>query len=113
MNDTVLMILVVGTLLLFCVMIGGGIFMVRASNANYRKRLALVTGAAQRERRQRGGKDTSGARRRQIQGKIKELEDQRKQTVRKRALADLAAAGRLEPQRQTVLSHQRGISPWS
>lgn len=90
MNDTVLMIIVVGTLLLFSVMIGGGIFMVRASQANYRRRLAMVTGAAQRERRQRGGgKDTSVARRRQIQGKIKELEEQRKQTVRKRALADL------------------------
>ena len=78
-------------------MIGGGIFMVRASQANYRRRLAMVTGAAQRERRQRGGgKDTSVARRRQIQGKIKELEEQRKQTVRKRALADLSGSSRLE-----------------
>ncbi len=90
MNDTVLMIIVVGSLLLLTVIVGGGIFVARASQANYRRRLAMVTGAAQRERRQRGGgKDTSVARRRQIQGKIKELEDQRKQTARKQAMADL------------------------
>lgn len=90
MNDTVLITLIAGAVLLFGTMVAGGLMMIRASNSNYRKRLALVSGTTHQERRQRGSnRDTSGARRRQIQGKLKELEGQRKQTVRKRALADL------------------------
>jgi tight adherence protein B len=90
MNETAMIVLTAGALLLFATLVGGGIMAVRASNSTYRRRLALVTGDAQRERRQRGGgKDTSGARRKQIQGKIRELEEQRKQTQRKQALKDL------------------------
>ena len=90
MNDTAMMALVVGALLLIATLLGGGFMVMRASHATYRKRLASVTGSVQRDRRQRGsGKDTSGAKRKQIQGKIRELELQRKQNVRKQALKDL------------------------
>ncbi len=90
MNETIMIAVIAGALLLCAMLAGGGLIMARASHSTYRKRLAAVSGAANRERRQRGGgKDTSGARRKQIQGKIRELEEHRKQTVRKQALKDL------------------------
>jgi tight adherence protein B len=90
MNDTAMMAIVVGALLMLATLLAGGYVMVRASHATYRKRLALVSGELHRERRQRGGaKDSSGKRRSQIQSKIRELEEQRKKNVRKQALKDL------------------------
>ncbi len=70
---------------------GIGIFMMRATNARYRKRLLAVTGeTARRSTRGSSGRgDNSSARRRQIQGKLKELEEQRKKVENKRTLQDL------------------------
>lgn len=77
-------------MLLFATMIGFGIVMVRAGNARYRKRLSAITGASPRAGSRGGrGSDQSSARRRQIQGRLKELEEQRKRTAKKRTLQDL------------------------
>lgn len=90
MNETAMVAALVGAILLFATLIGGGYFVARSGQSVYRKRLALVTGDQQREQRRRGaGKDTSSARRKQIQGKIRELEEVRKKSVRKQALRDL------------------------
>jgi tight adherence protein B len=90
MNQMAMMAVLGGVMLLFAMLVAGGVIMMRSSNAAYRKRLALVSGETHRERRRRGGtKDTSGARRKQIQGKIRELEEQRKKSARKQALKDL------------------------
>jgi len=90
MNDAAMMAVIVGAILLLATLIGGGYAVVRSGQSTYRKRLALVSGESHRERRHRGGeKDTSGARRKQIQGKIRELDEQRKKSTRRQVLRDL------------------------
>jgi tight adherence protein B len=87
------MAMVAGAMLMTFAMVGLGIYMMRATNARYRKRLQTVTGeAARRSARSGGGgggRDNSSARRRQIQGKLKELEEQRKKVENKKTLQDL------------------------
>jgi len=79
MSDTMLMAVVAGFLLLFFVMGGAGLFYMRAANARYRKRLATFSGKAEKvaQKRGGGGREQSSNRRRQIQGKLKELEEER------------------------------------
>ncbi|MDA0952926.1 MAG: type II secretion system F family protein [Proteobacteria bacterium] len=91
MSETALMAIVAGGVLATFGIAGIGIFMMRATNARYRKRLLAVTGeTARRSTRGSSGRgDNSSARRRQIQGKLKELEEQRKKVENKRTLQDL------------------------
>jgi len=91
-SDTLLMAIVAGGVLLTLTMLGFGVMMMRSANARYRRRLQTVTGAAAKRATRGGGggrADQSGARRRQIQGKLKELEDQRKKAANKRTLQTL------------------------
>jgi len=100
MSDTLLMAVVFGGLLLTMTMIGAGVVMMRAQTARYRKRLQTVTGEAARRAAKSGGPggrgDHTGARRRQIQGKLKELEDQRKKTENKKTLQNLLLEANLK-----------------
>jgi len=85
------MAIVAGGLLLTLALVGFGIYTMNATNARYRKRLQNVTGeTARRSAKGTGGRgDASTARRRQIQGKLKELEDQRKKVENKKTLQDM------------------------
>ena len=101
------MAVVMGSLLLFATMIGFGVVALRAGNARYRKRLATVTGAAARSSHKGGrGGDQSSSRRRQIQGRLKELEEQRKKSAKKRTLQDmlLEANVKVSPKKYYIIS---------
>lgn len=100
MNDALLMAVVAGGLLLTMTMIGAGVVMMRAQSARYRKRLQTVTGEAARRAVKAGGSggrgDHVGTRRRQIQSRLKELEDQRKKTENKKTLQNLLLEANLK-----------------
>ncbi len=99
MSEAALMALVAGALLLTFTLMAAGVVMMRAGNARYRKRLETVSGVAARRTAKGGGGragEHGGTRRRQIQGKLKELEDQRKQVEKKRILADMLIEANLK-----------------
>ncbi len=92
MTDTMLLAVVFGLMLMFLTIGGVGFAYLRAGNARYRKRLSTVTGQEAKKAAVKGGtaRDASGQRRRQqIQGKLKELEEERAQTKKKIGLREL------------------------
>ena len=113
MSDTALMAVVAGALLLTLTLVAFGVVMLRAGNARYRKRLSTITGTVDRRtRKSTGGRgDQSGARRRQIQGRLKEIEEQRKRTAKRQSLTDLLLQGNLKtsPKKFMIFSLILGI----
>ncbi|MBT5435151.1 MAG: hypothetical protein HOK83_16010, partial [Rhodospirillaceae bacterium] len=105
--STTLLLAVTSGLLLITIAIGGGSFVyMRASTARYRKRLDQFSGRADKTaarksgggrdqadktaaRKSGGGRDQAGNRRRQIQGKLKELEEEQQSKKEKAGLREL------------------------
>jgi len=91
MSSTLLLAIVSGLLLITIAIGGGGYAYMRAGKARYRKRLDHFSGKAEKTaaRKSGGGRDQAGDRRRQIQGKLKELEDEQQSKKEKAGLREL------------------------
>ncbi|MBN33464.1 MAG: hypothetical protein CMM46_01560 [Rhodospirillaceae bacterium] len=115
MSETAMLAVVGGLFLMFVMMGGGGLVYMRSANARYRKRLATFSGKAEQKanRRSGGGRDQPGARRRQIQGKLKELEDERAEQNKKKRITTrdllLQADVKLTPKKFFLIGLAIGI----